>query len=240
MENFVHQNYSGADLTSTQSYHLHLLHLNRMFQQLYQSRLEALMLEAHQQQQKSSIGPVMTPPSTPNSSIEEDCARNLQIRQDLLESLEPSSSVERVPEIDHSRVRRVSPKKIRFNPYDLQRRSKHLSAVSVDTPVEVELTYNKNMVRTRSSQCSTPEEKKRRLQNTYAARLSRAKTRTLQMMLEKEHNEEAAHNQSLKRSVAAQKTYVGMLQQLLGMQKQNHESEWNTLQGHQEQLNQGN
>uniref|UniRef100_A0A182R0F9 BZIP domain-containing protein n=1 Tax=Anopheles farauti TaxID=69004 RepID=A0A182R0F9_9DIPT len=237
MENFVHQNYSGADQTSTQSYHLHLLHLNRLFQQLYQSRLETLMLEAHQQQeQQSSIGPVMTPPSTPNSSIEEDCARNLQIRQDLLESLEPSSSVERVPEIDHSRVRRVSPKKIRFNPYDLQRRSKHLSAVSVDTPVEVELTYNKNMVRTRSSQCSTPEEKKRRLQNTYAARLSRAKTRTLQMMLEKEHNEEAAHNQSLKRSVAAKRTYVIMLQQLLGLPTQKLASEWMILQGQQDLL----
>ncbi|XP_058065721.1 uncharacterized protein LOC131215350 [Anopheles bellator] len=83
---------------------------------------------------------------------------------------------------------------------------------------EMSLVYHGNMARKFPGlENRTPEQQKQRQRNTEAARISRAKTKLLEQLVEKETQEVSTTNTRSKRMVAAQLVYVNTLADLLDL-----------------------
>uniref|UniRef100_A0A182J3P1 Uncharacterized protein n=1 Tax=Anopheles atroparvus TaxID=41427 RepID=A0A182J3P1_ANOAO len=120
--------------------------------------------------------------------------------------------------------------KLRFHPYEFRKRQHgaNIDALNLTGPVEVDLKYHKNMARSfgSSKEDSTPEQQKRRIRNTEAARISRAKARAISGLLEKESTEAAETNLQRKVLVAQKRVYIAGLLKLLGMPAKDLMVEW--------------
>ncbi|ETN59647.1 hypothetical protein AND_008783 [Anopheles darlingi] len=78
------------------------------------------------------------------------------------------------------------------------------------------IVYHRNMARTfPGHETRTPEQQRQRQRNTEAARISRAKTKLLEQLMEREMQDVAATNTNRKRMVASQREYVNRLAELL-------------------------
>lgn len=213
-----------------------LLELSRMFQLIYETRLQELLLEQQQIQQQEISTVAVTPPPSPSSSTAED-RTHYQGPVDLsyggvnYSMASPSSATSFEPK-PVKQQRQTSAKlsaarKIRFDPYQMSRRPRHLSAVSVKDSVEVDLMYHESMARqVQPTTDYTPEEKDRRDKIAYAARVSRAKERALHSLLKTEHDEAAEQNQSQKMFVAQKRVYATELCYLLGLPRKDLAAEW--------------
>ncbi|XP_050094127.1 uncharacterized protein LOC126576869 [Anopheles aquasalis] len=81
---------------------------------------------------------------------------------------------------------------------------------------KIPIVYHRNMARTfPGHDTRTPEQQRQRQRNTEAARISRAKTKLLEQLMEKEMRDVAAINANRKRMVATQREYVNRLANLL-------------------------
>uniref|UniRef100_A0A182R162 eIF-4F 25 kDa subunit n=1 Tax=Anopheles farauti TaxID=69004 RepID=A0A182R162_9DIPT len=80
---------------------------------------------------------------------------------------------------------------------------------------EIPVVYHKNMARTFPGTARTPEQLEMRRRNTEAARISRAKAKMAEMLMEKEAADLGATNEAVKRMVAAQLVYANALCRLL-------------------------
>ncbi|XP_053674298.1 uncharacterized protein LOC128724601 [Anopheles nili] len=80
---------------------------------------------------------------------------------------------------------------------------------------QLPIIFHKNMARNYPTVNRTPEQLETRRRNTEAARISRAKTKMAQRMMEKEAEELSVTNSAVKRVVAARLVYVNAINKLL-------------------------
>uniref|UniRef100_A0A182PDP8 eIF-4F 25 kDa subunit n=1 Tax=Anopheles epiroticus TaxID=199890 RepID=A0A182PDP8_9DIPT len=85
---------------------------------------------------------------------------------------------------------------------------------------EIPVVYHKSMARQFPAKDRTPEQMEMRRRNTEAARISRAKSKMAEMMMEKEATELSTVNTSIKRMIASQLAYANELCALLDIPKQ--------------------
>uniref|UniRef100_A0A182WPI9 Uncharacterized protein n=1 Tax=Anopheles minimus TaxID=112268 RepID=A0A182WPI9_9DIPT len=112
--------------------------------------------------------------------------------------------------------RNNDPGKIIYGPDKFEDRPAHFSAVLVTKPIELQLTYNRNMARDFKPPM-TGKDAKRRETNKFSLRIFRAKQLALAKLLLTQTAEAAEENQHLKLYTAQQCVYVKALRQLLGM-----------------------
>ncbi|EAU77657.1 AGAP007170-PA [Anopheles gambiae str. PEST] len=84
---------------------------------------------------------------------------------------------------------------------------------------EIPIVYHKSMARQFPVKDRTPEQMEMRRRNTEAARVSRAKSKMAEVMMEKEASELGAANTSIKEMIASQLAYANELCKLLDMPK---------------------
>ncbi|EGK96633.1 AGAP013485-PA [Anopheles gambiae str. PEST] len=82
---------------------------------------------------------------------------------------------------------------------------------------EIPIVYHKSMARQFPIKDRTPEQMEKRRRNTEAARVSRAKTKMAEIMMEKEASELNTANTSIKQMIASQLAYANELCKLLDM-----------------------
>uniref|UniRef100_A0A6E8WAD8 BZIP domain-containing protein n=1 Tax=Anopheles coluzzii TaxID=1518534 RepID=A0A6E8WAD8_ANOCL len=82
---------------------------------------------------------------------------------------------------------------------------------------EIPIVYHKSMARQFPIKDRTPEQMEKRRRNTEAARVSRAKTKMAEIMMEKEASELNTDNTSIKQMIASQLAYANELCKLLDM-----------------------
>uniref|UniRef100_A0A182IX64 BZIP domain-containing protein n=1 Tax=Anopheles atroparvus TaxID=41427 RepID=A0A182IX64_ANOAO len=81
--------------------------------------------------------------------------------------------------------------------------------------VEIPMVYHRNMARQFPAHERTPAQLEQRRRNTVAARLSRAKMKMAEILMEQEQEDVNAENISVKRAVAAKLVYANALRSLL-------------------------
>ncbi|XP_050075452.1 uncharacterized protein LOC126562898 [Anopheles maculipalpis] len=80
---------------------------------------------------------------------------------------------------------------------------------------KIPLFYHKSMARQFPTKERTPEQMEMRRRNTEAARLSRAKMKMAELMMEKEATELSTENTGIKQMIASQLVYANELRKLL-------------------------
>uniref|UniRef100_A0A182YTJ3 BZIP domain-containing protein n=1 Tax=Anopheles stephensi TaxID=30069 RepID=A0A182YTJ3_ANOST len=94
---------------------------------------------------------------------------------------------------------------------------KRWSAVVTLKNTKIPVVYHKSMARQFPSKERTPEQMEMRRRNTEAARLSRAKMKMAEMMMEKEASELSTANAAIKHKIASQLVYANELRKMLEM-----------------------
>ncbi|XP_053665560.1 uncharacterized protein LOC128714708 [Anopheles marshallii] len=95
---------------------------------------------------------------------------------------------------------------------------KRYNAVITMTEAKIPLIYHKSMARQFPSKQRTPEQMEMRRRNTEAARVSRAKMKMAELLMQKEANELSTANLTHKQMIASQLVYANALSKLLDMQ----------------------
>lgn len=241
MENFV-QNILAAEIKRQQESNeenkseatnpqLQLLQINLLMQTICQERLRLIQ---QLQQHHPSFPEDIAPPSPPGSSVAEDqtvTEASIEHPEDLtVEETYPQETTEEsiVADPVEDEPTAAKPSKVRIQPTELRKRIMGVSlpALNFSGPLEVDLTYHENMARSFSTEERTPEQRMRRLRNTQAARVSRAKTRAVRDLLEKECTEATEKNTNYKTLVAQKRVYIGALLKLLGLPAKDLSVEW--------------
>uniref|UniRef100_A0A182Y8W3 Uncharacterized protein n=1 Tax=Anopheles stephensi TaxID=30069 RepID=A0A182Y8W3_ANOST len=94
---------------------------------------------------------------------------------------------------------------------------KRWNAVITLENAQIPIVYHKSMARQYPSKDRTPEQVEICHRNTEAARLSRAKTKLAELMMEKEASELSTANTAIKHMIASQLVYANALRKLLDM-----------------------